>query len=109
MGGSSCQPAYKVQLFKSKLIELAELTLSERDFIFISNAVNFHIKRRVENLGGGGGGSGFKIMSTEKFLPVEFCKGNNGLDKIVLRESRGSSAEVRHRFTFRILISSIYA
>lgn len=56
--------------------------------------MNFHIKRRVENLGGGGGGSGFKIMSTEKFLPVEFCKGNNGLDKIVLRESRGSSAEV---------------
>ncbi|KAH9805832.1 glucose-6-phosphate 1-epimerase [Citrus sinensis] len=33
-------------------------------------------------------------MSTEKFLPVEFCKGNNGLDKVVLRESRGSSAEV---------------
>ena len=26
--------------------------------------------------------------------PVEFCKGINGLDKVILRESRGSSAEV---------------
>lgn len=25
---------------------------------------------------------------------VEFCKGVNGLDKLVLREPRGSSAEV---------------
>lgn len=33
-------------------------------------------------------------MSDEK-PPVEFCKGVNGLDKVVLREVRGSSVEVR--------------
>lgn len=33
-------------------------------------------------------------MSGEK-PPVEFCKGVNGLDKVVLREVKGSSAEVR--------------
>ncbi|XP_010927074.1 putative glucose-6-phosphate 1-epimerase isoform X2 [Elaeis guineensis] len=32
-------------------------------------------------------------MSGEK-PPVEFCKGVNGLDKVVLREAKGSSAEV---------------
>jgi len=31
---------------------------------------------------------------------VEFCKGVNGLDKVILRESRGSSAEViAYRFS----------
>ncbi|PIA40805.1 hypothetical protein AQUCO_02400106v1 [Aquilegia coerulea] len=33
------------------------------------------------------------MMSSEK-IPVEFCKGFNGLEKVVLREVRGSSAEV---------------
>ncbi|KAF6142344.1 hypothetical protein GIB67_023369 [Kingdonia uniflora] len=32
-------------------------------------------------------------MSTER-VPVELCKGINGLDKVVLKEVRGSSAEV---------------
>lgn len=32
-------------------------------------------------------------MSVE-WVPVEVCKGVNGLEKIVLREVRGSSAEV---------------
>ncbi|XP_031258499.1 putative glucose-6-phosphate 1-epimerase [Pistacia vera] len=32
-------------------------------------------------------------MSSEK-IPVELCKGINGLDKVILREPRGSSAEV---------------
>lgn len=38
-------------------------------------------------------------MSSDKvapatLAPVELCKGINGLDKVVLREVRGSSAEV---------------
>ena len=32
-------------------------------------------------------------MSSER-VPVELCKGINGLEKVVLREVRGSSAEV---------------
>ncbi|CAK9162237.1 unnamed protein product [Ilex paraguariensis] len=32
-------------------------------------------------------------MSSDR-IPVEVCKGINGLEKIVLREVRGSSAEV---------------
>lgn len=30
--------------------------------------------------------------------PVERCKGVNGLEKVVLREVRGSSAEVGYRY-----------
>ncbi|THF99991.1 hypothetical protein TEA_017529 [Camellia sinensis var. sinensis] len=33
-------------------------------------------------------------MSNSERVPVELCKGVNGLDKVVLREVRGSSAEV---------------
>ena len=35
-------------------------------------------------------------MSSER-VPVELCKGINGLEKVVLREVRGSSAEVIER------------
>lgn len=34
------------------------------------------------------------LMSIER-VPVEVCKGVNGLEKVVLREVRGSSAEVK--------------
>lgn len=36
--------------------------------------------------------------AADDFKYVEFCKGVNGLDKVVLREVRGSSAEVRSAF-----------
>lgn len=41
----------------------------------------------------GYGGNG--AMSSER-VPVELCKGINGLEKVVLREVRGSSAEVTY-------------
>ncbi|CAL5328580.1 unnamed protein product [Camellia sinensis] len=34
-------------------------------------------------------------MSNSERVPVELCKGVNGLDKVVLREVRGSSAEMK--------------
>lgn len=34
------------------------------------------------------------IGGRNPLVPVEFCKGTNGLDKVVLREVRGSTAEV---------------
>ncbi|RWW40824.1 hypothetical protein BHE74_00053731 [Ensete ventricosum] len=48
----------------------------------------------IEGEGVGVSGYGIWPMSGEK-PPVEICKGVNGLDKVVLREVRGSSAEVR--------------
>ncbi|KAJ8459252.1 hypothetical protein OPV22_032178 [Ensete ventricosum] len=47
----------------------------------------------IEGEGVGVSGYGIWPMSGEK-PPVEICKGVNGLDKVVLREVRGSSAEV---------------
>ena len=44
---------------------------------------------------GEGGGKGVRMAgSGSERVAVELCKGINGLDKVVLRGPRGSSAEV---------------
>ncbi|KAJ6857102.1 glucose-6-phosphate 1-epimerase [Populus alba x Populus x berolinensis] len=51
--------------------------------------------RQVRERGGEGGGKGVRMAgSGSERVAVELCKGINGLDKVVLRGPRGSSAEV---------------
>ncbi|KAG6740738.1 hypothetical protein POTOM_056206 [Populus tomentosa] len=51
--------------------------------------------RQVRERGGEGGGKGVRMAgSGSERVAVDLCKGINGLDKVVLRGPRGSSAEV---------------
>ncbi|KAJ6435468.1 hypothetical protein OIU84_000620 [Salix udensis] len=51
--------------------------------------------RQLRERGGEGGGKGVRMAgSGSERVAVELCKGINGLDKVVLRGPRGSSAEV---------------
>lgn len=52
------------------------------------------------------GATSTTLSSSPSSPHVEFSKGVNGLDKVVLRESRGSSAEV---FSLSLSLSSPYA
>lgn len=42
------------------------------------------------------------VMSGEK-IPVELSKGINGLEKVILRDPRGSSAEVPETTSFHVI------
>lgn len=91
---------YKFQIEKTSSI-VAYLYLQRVPFpktVIPSLSLVSGAKQQKKTLGVFLSGYGIWAMSGDR-VSVEVCKGINGLEKVVLREARGSSAEVTIPFS----------